>query len=369
MINKTAQGTWRVRVKAHGRVVASRTFDRRADAARWEADQKRRLQSGDWIDPKLGQESVGSALARWLVMRQQSVSGKTYQTDEYLTRTYVTKRVVGFPLGSVRSSDVEALLLDASKHVGSGSLVRFRASLSSFFSWCVRERIIVDNPAKAARVPLGRAGEAHEVYPFTVRELHEVYGKLKEESDRWADLALVLGLTGIRWGEAMALRVRDVQDLPYPAIRISRSGPDGQIIRNTTKGGKARTVPLAEELLPIFHAWKQDKGPDELLFANAAGNRTGGKNWTRRVRWAKHARGRRIHDLRHTAATIWLSNGVDPKTVQTWLGHASMTLTVDLYSHFMGTDADIVAIARINAILAEHAGDDSGTISNDTARS
>jgi integrase len=44
------------------------------------------------------------------------------------------------------------------------------------------------------------------------------------EGDRWADLALVLGLTGLRWGELMALRCRDVQDVPYPAPRVRQAG-------------------------------------------------------------------------------------------------------------------------------------------------
>ncbi|MET4782684.1 hypothetical protein [Glaciihabitans sp. UYNi722] len=59
-----------------------------------------------------------------------------------------------------------------------------------------------------------------------------------------------------------------------------------------------------------------------------------------------------MQDLRHTAATL----GVDPKTVQAWLGHSSMTLAVDTYAHYMGQDADIAAIARINAILGDMSG-------------
>ncbi|TFC87683.1 site-specific integrase [Cryobacterium sp. TMT4-31] len=180
------------------------------------------------------------------------------------------------------------------------------------------------------------------------------------KGDRWAELALVLGLTGLRWGELMALRCRDVQDVPYPAVRVSRSAPDGQVIRSTTKGGSARTVPLVAELVPVLRAWMDGRAPDDLVFANPAGNRIGAKNWGRKVAWGEHCLGRRIHDLRHTAATAWLSNGIDPKTVQTWLGHASVTLTVDTYAHYMGTDADIAAIAKMNRAL----GDDSGTSSN-----
>ncbi|TXK17424.1 tyrosine-type recombinase/integrase [Homoserinibacter sp. GY 40078] len=61
--------------------------------------------------------------------------------------------------------------------------------------------------------------------------------------------------------------------------------------------------------------------------------RLNNSNWRRIVGWSKSCRGRRVHDLRHTAATLWLSNGIDVKTVQTWLGHESAQLTLNLYSH------------------------------------
>lgn len=146
------------------------------------------------------------------------------------------------------------------------------------------------------------------------------------------------------------------------AIQVSRSAPDGQEIRTTTKSGKPRTVPVADILQPILREWMKSKTPNALIFANSAGNPTGNKNWTRAVHWQELSRGRRVHDLRHTAATLWLTNHVDPKTVQTWLGHASMTMTVDTYGHFMGIDADIAAIARVNAVLGSDSGPTEGKL-------
>lgn len=62
-----------------------------------------------------------------------------------------------------------------------------------------------------------------------------------------------------------------------------------------------------------------------------------------------------IKDLRHTAATLWLASGIDPKTVQTWLGHATMTLTVDRYGRWIGADADRAALRRFEAYKRGHA--------------
>ena len=66
--------------------------------------------------------------------------------------------------------------------------------------------------------------------------------------------------------------------------------------------------------------------------------------------------GRRVHDLRHTAATLWLQNGVDLKTAQAWLGHSTAKLTADTYAHYLGSDADTAAVERMNAVLAGYAG-------------
>lgn len=357
MIGKTAQGTWRVRVKYKGNVVVSKTFARKGDAERWEAEQKRLLNFGDWIDPRNGKEAFGDVAARWLDIREQTVAGKTYQTDEYLIRVHIPEPLKRRPIASLRSSDIQAVLIQANRSLSLNSVSRLRAVLSALLAWAVRERIIRENPVTAAHLPRGTGkDEIDEPHPFTINELRDVYADLRAVDAHWADLCLVLGLTGIRWGELMALRVRDFQVVPYAALRISRSAPDGQDVRNSTKGGSSRTVPLVDELSTVFVEWMEGLGPDKLIFGNDAGNPIGGSNWKRKVHWAQFSRGRRVHDLRHTAATVWLANGVDTKTVQTWLGHASMTLTVDTYAHFMGNDADIAAVARMNAVLGDERG-------------
>jgi integrase len=97
-----------------------------------------------------------------------------------------------------------------------------------------------------------------------------------------------------------------------------------------------------------------------LLFTSKTGERLNGANWKRDVRWTKHAEGRRVHDLRHTAATLWLRNGIDLKTVQHWLGQASARMTANVYTHWMGTDADAAAMAKFSQVL-EASGDTTGT--------
>lgn len=352
MINKTAAGHWRVRVKAGRVVVADQTFARKADATLWEAKQRRALTLGEFVDPRAGKESLRSAIARWMESRADSVASKTLQTERYALQAHLPAKLANRPIASIQPADLDALYASLLRKLARSTVMRFRNTLSSFFGWAERNRLIDRNVALDSRVPRGRGQEKRlEVFPFTLSGLRALHAATKDASPDQGDLALVLGLTGLRWGELVALRVRDVQATPYPGFRVSRSAPDRQPIRTTTKGGSARTVPLPAEVWQIVSPLLRDRPPNELLFRSPEGGRLNGPNWKRAVDWAKHCAGRRVHDLRHTAATLWLTNGIDPKTVQAWLGHSSATLTLDTYSHWIGTDGDAAAVARIDHLL------------------
>lgn len=131
------------------------------------------------------------------------------------------------------------------------------------------------------------------------------------------------------------------------ALRVQRSQTEGQPVKGP-KSGKPRRVPLAEDVLPIVHSFAAGKAPGELLFTGPEGGQLWASAFKRASSWPALARGRRLHDLRHTAACLWLSKGVDPGTVQAWLGHSSIA-TTNLYLHHLGSSADAAGLARLNA--------------------
>ncbi|MER7447070.1 site-specific integrase [Microbacterium sp. NPDC097977] len=362
IVNADGSISYRARVKSGRSVVASKTFRRKGDADTWHDSQKRALSLGEFVDPRAGMESVGSALERWAQARAGTVASKTLDTEKHALK-HVPTALRNRPLSAVRATDLEALYTQMMRTLNRSTVIRFRQVISPFFSWAVAQKLIAKNPAIESKVPRGTGQDTkREIFPYTVEELRAVHADLLSHTSREnADIALVLGLTGIRWGELAALRVRDVQELPYPALRISRSKPDGQPVRTVTKGGKPRTVPLMGDVATIVLNAIKGKAPDALVFASATGSARSGNNWKRDAHWKANARGRRVHDLRHTAASLWLINRVDIKTVQTWLGHSSAKLTMDLYGHYMGNDADTAAVARMNAVLAQP-GDAGGTL-------
>ncbi|GAA1860621.1 tyrosine-type recombinase/integrase [Myceligenerans crystallogenes] len=357
-IQKTANGRFKARLKSGREYLGGKTFDTRGEAVAWLRRERAALAGG--IDPRAGREKVRVVLERWLKVRRNTVAAKTYKADADLQRLMPTS-LLNMHLSAVSDREVarsfELLLAGAparsKKHQGgraperltSSAVVRYRASLSAFFGWCVREKLIAVNPVTNTRVPKS-SEEAVEMNPFTETELERAYADWTKRDARLADILLVMGWTGLRWGEARALQVADFVEVPTPGLMVRRNQPEG-IERKRPKGGRSRRVPLANRVLPIVRDLAQGKAPDELLLTTMRGATLHRSAVLRALAWETTGRGRRLHDLRHTAACLWLARRVDLATVQAWCGHESAA-TTNRYLHFLGTGADMAGLERLN---------------------
>ncbi len=369
MIGHSPSGRWRVRVKYRGVVVADRTFDRRGDALLWEAEQKRRLQDGDFIFPSAGRMTVGELADEYREARRSQVAVRSWESDESNLRVHVVPEFGKMPISSVSEIQVERFLSRLAVTRSVPTAAKIRTTLRGLFDYAVRTRRLRTSPVERVRLPRpdSRTGQVVEFEPFTLAQMLDVAEQQRSTAGRYAELTLVLGLTGVRMGELRGLRAKDVMEAPYPGLVVRRSLPQsgrtGAVIeRSTTKSGRTRVVPLSDLILPVVMDWARDREPNDLLFPAPEGGYLHAQNWRRMVRWETTGRGRRPHDLRHTAASLWIAAGVDIKTVSGWLGHASAKLTLDTYGHLMGTDADRAAIARVNRSQARVGrGDSTGT--------
>jgi integrase len=350
-ITKMPNGRFRARLKS-GRVgVASKVFDTCREAKAW-LDRERAALAGG-VDPRAGRERVRSLVERWLEIRRVTVAAKTYRADQDLPRLMPTG-LLALQVSAVSGREVarsfESLLASG---LAEGSVVRYRASLSAFFSWCVREKVIVANPVTGVRVPR-QSAEPEEMDPFSELELEEAYARWYEASPRLADILLLMAWTGLRWAEARSLRVEDLVEVPTPGLLVQRSQPEGGAVKST-KGRSSRRVPLANRVLPIALRLREGKAHGELLLTTDRGAQLHRSAVLRTLDWPTTGRGRRIHDLRHTAACLWLARGVDPGTVQAWMGHESIG-TTNRYLHFLGTGADLAGLERLNATSGDTGG-------------
>ncbi|MDU1589820.1 MAG: recombinase XerD, partial [Cutibacterium avidum] len=227
---------------------------------------------------------------RWLEIRRTTVAVKTWQTDRELLRLVPTS-LQALQVSAVSGREVarsfESLL---SRGLGHTSVVRYRASLSVFFAWCVREKLIATNPVTAVRVPKSSAPPV-ELHPFTEDELEAVYDAWALRDPRLADVMLVLGWTGLRWAEARELRVGDFVEVPSPALLVRRSAPEGVGVK-ATKSGRSRRVPVANRVLPIIKRFTLGKGPDDLLLTTYMGAQLHRNAVARTLDWKTTAQGR-----------------------------------------------------------------------------
>lgn len=196
----------------------------------------------------------------------------------------------------------------------------------------VDQGAIAKNPADGVRVPRDHRREPHYL---SAAELAQLAGA----SGTYAPMIWLLGTTGLRIGEAVRAKIRDV-DQERRRIRVPRA-----------KSGRGRDVPLPASVLAMLDL---ARGPAELVFVGPLGGAIHPDSFRSRT-WARAVRecgleGLRIHDLRHTAASLAISSGADVKAVQAMLGHATATMTLDLYGHLMDGRLDEVA-ERMDSLL------------------
>jgi integrase len=193
-------------------------------------------------------------------------------------------------------------------------------------------------------------------------------------------LVYILGTCGLRFGEVAELRWRDL-DLNSLRVRIGRSVTlvNGVFEVGSPKNGKARTVSL-----PAFVADLLVPGDlDALVFPDSEGGHMRGSNvrrrwWSQAVAAAElfprtvsdAAREQtttvydfKLHELRHTAASLAIQAGANIKALQNMLGHESAGLTLDRYGHLYGSDVEAVGVA-INDLLTRNCGQNVGTAEN-----
>jgi integrase len=199
------------------------------------------------------------------------------------------------------------------------------------------------NPAADVEKPSQRRSGDIEV--FSPEEIMALVRAAASEQD--AAIFLTAAFTGLRRGELLALRWRDV-DFTGHVIRVRASYAEGQL--TTPKSGKVRSVPMAPDVGQALAALGQRRygtGDDDLVFAGPGGTFLDGRGLRRRYLTAVGRAGLRplrFHDLRHTFGTRMIAKA-DIRRVQEWMGHADVQTTMK-YLHYVPRDEDAALVAE-----------------------
>ena len=338
----TAEGKvrYRARVKHHGREVATRVFDRKREAEAWEEDQKRRLRLGEWFDPRRGRVALSVVAADWLDSRH-TIKRNSLALEAGAWRRHIEPRFGKVPVASITTADVSTwvgrLVADG---IAPSTAARYLGVFRRLLAFAVQDGRVTVNVAAAVKPPT--AGYAKREGQYLSRE--EIRALAKACTGEYADVIWVLAFAGLRWGELAGLKVGDRVKVPGEGLRLQRtvmsSKDRGALFEDSLKNRRSRTVPLVNDLVSIVNKWSAGKTNGDWLFHAPKGGPLSEPNWKRAVAWSAAVReiGRptlRVHDLRHTCASLWLGAGADPKVVQRILGHASAAMTMDLYGHLI----------------------------------
>jgi integrase len=360
-INKyqTSSGAtlYRVRYRTPGRgQTDKRGFKTKRDAEAWASTIEVKKLTGEFIADKAGRITVDELAPAWLARKEQATAPSNYRMLESAWRVHV-QPVWGLRrVSNVTVVDVEAWVT-AMVRAGHGATTVLRAHgvLSGILGDAVKARRLAVNPAKGLENLPHKVARRH-VY-LTADDVH----RLADEAGERRALVLVLAFCGLRWGEVIALRVRDVEFLKRRlvvhenAVQLSVNHAVGP-----TKGRKARSVPVPTFVLDELSIQCKGKVEHDLVFAGPDGcylprpKSTGG--WFAGA--VKRANVQTItpHDLRHTCASLAVSAGVNVLALQRMLGHTSAKVTLDTYSDLFDTDLDAVAVTLHSSYSRESVG-------------
>lgn len=182
---------------------------------------------------------------------------------------------------------------------------------------------------------------------------------IKALPEHWRPLVLLLIATGLRWGEAVGLKVKNVDLLARPprltvVEQLQELASTGEVIFTSPKSEKSRrTVTFTPKVADAL-AGLVMRGRDEVVFTAPQGGyvriRNFRRTWTKAVERAG-VEGLRVHDLRHTHAAWAISNNTPLTAIQHRLGHSSIAVTSDLYGHLLPA-VDESLLAALDVALA-----------------
>jgi integrase len=219
--------------------------------------------------------------------------------------------------------------------------------LSLALKHAVKDGLLVRNVAEAVDPPRCEDPNLARVSPEDVHRLLEA----ARETPHYV-LLYAAAYTGLRRSELLGLRWRDV-DLDFATLSVTRTlhhvPKVGYVVKEPKTASSRRCVDLTPDLALLLRRHREEQeavreflggrvDPDDLVFATAEGKPLPPNSVTkgfRRLADSLGLNGVRFHDQRHGHATILLRQGVHPKVVQERLGHASINITLDTYSHVL----------------------------------
>lgn len=293
--------------------------------------------------------TLNEYLDRWLEQATRiKVRPRTF--DDYVKnlRRYIRPVLGHRQLAKIHPLEIQALYNEMLARGLSPRTVRYAHSiLHSALKQAMKWQLLTENPSDRVELPRQKRKEMHAFSQEEARRFMKA-----ANYDRWRAFFILALTTGMRPGEILALRWKDV-DLEKGVVTVNRavSWANGQFHFDEPKTSRSRrSIPLDKTKTDLishrrrqvqeFLALGRHLNENDLIFSNELGEPLKIRNLVRHhfkpiLRAAGLPGDFRLYDLRHSCATILLGMNTHPKVVSERLGHASTNLTLDTYSHVL----------------------------------
>jgi integrase len=309
---------------------------------------------------------LGEYLDRWLSDSvSDTVKATTFERYEQITRLHLKPALGRVKLKALTPAHVRGLYREKLEAGLSARTVRYiHTTLHKALKQAVMDGLIPRNATESVKPP---QPSREEMCPLTPEQAKLLLKVAHETGDRLEAVYVLAIHTGLRQGELLGLKWDDV-DLEDGSLQVRRTltiTKNGPLFTSPKTTGSRRSVKLTSHAIEaVRHHLERQLGEIDrvgslwsengLIFASEMGESLNRHNLTRRSFKPLLKRAGlpqiRFHDLRHTCATLLLTRNVNPKIVSEMLGHSSIAITLDTYSHVLPNMRDQAAAAMEEAL-------------------
>ena len=344
-IYKRKDGTWSAQVSIQGRRLTGYAKTQ-SEARAWLRKTLNQVDSG--ITFLGAQMELGKYLEQWLITVKTSVRPKTYDQYKQIVTNHIVPILGRIKLKDVRPDHVQSLYNTKLKSGTSNRTVRMiHAVLHVALNQALQMGIISRNPSDAVIKPKLIKKEMKTLTDTQVQTL-----LLAVHGTRYEALYLLAVTTGLREGELLGLKWSDLDWITRNLSiqrQLQRLSGQGMVFSEPKSASGRRVIALGSATIEKLREhykrqqWERLAAGDhwveyDLIFPTTIGSPSDWRNLVRSfkdVLRTSNLPNIRFHDLRHTAATLMLQQGIHPKVVQERLGHSQISLTLDTYSHVL----------------------------------
>ncbi len=297
----------------------------------------------------------GDYLDQWLASTKDTVALRTYQRAEIAVRVHIKPKLPRVRLNKLTALQLDGLYRDKLKcGLSSRSVQIIHATVHKALKQAHRWRMVRENVAEHATPP---RSNSREMQPLTKDQVQILLRTARRTQPKLYALYALAATTGARLGELLSLQPSDT-DLEAGTLRISKSIHNGRVTEPKTNASK-RTIRLSRVALEAIENHLKDHAGNTWLFESPTKPGTSIQRSTLRIhRWQPLLRASglpietRIHDCRHTAASLLLGEAVPIPVVSQLLGHRDSSITLKVYAHLLPDHLGTAALA-MNGILEE----------------